>query len=140
MSCVFCVRANTFFVLCVPPVRNVHKSEYRLIITEQLTIPTSKPIVTHIFCSCQHLYVFSVMIACSTGPYPRRQGQVSSSSNRLLRAQSLYAALCFLSVKPLFYLTTICRQFLFAHSAYYHNDTLTAAHSCGGLAAENDKR
>jgi len=32
--------------LCVRPVRNVHKCESRLIITEQLTVPTSTAIVT----------------------------------------------------------------------------------------------
>jgi len=63
---VFFVRVNAGIVLCVPPVRNVHKCEYGLITTEQLT-------VTHQYsysysdihlCFCQYLYVFSVMIAC----------------------------------------------------------------------------
>jgi len=54
ISCVFCVRANTVIVLCIPPVRNVHKCESRLIITEQLTAPTSTAIVT-----ATHTYAFA---------------------------------------------------------------------------------
>jgi len=85
------VTAITVIVLCVPPVRIVYKCQYRLTVTEQLTVPTSKAIVTvthtHL-CFCQHLYVFSAMTACSTGPHPRCQGQETSSSNQLLCVQS----------------------------------------------------
>jgi len=36
------VTANTFIVLCVPPVRNVHKCQSMLITTEQLTSTDQK--------------------------------------------------------------------------------------------------
>ena len=50
-------------------------------------VPTSKATVAAIHTNhfCQNLYVFPTMIACSTGPHSRCQGNASSSSNR--RAQ-----------------------------------------------------
>jgi hypothetical protein len=53
---------------------------------------------------------------------------------------SLGAILCLRPTKPLFYLTTICRQLFFAPSPYYCNHSLLAAHKNGGLTAGNDKR
>ena len=67
------------------------------------------------------------MISCSTGQHPRCQGQATSSSKHMLRVQSVYAALGLQPIiKPLFYLTTIGRQFLFASSLYYRSHTLPA--------------
>ena len=50
-------------------------------------VPTSRATVTAIHTNhfCQNLYVSPTMIACSSGPHPRCQGNASSSSNR--RAQ-----------------------------------------------------
>ena len=138
----FFVRVNAGIVLCVPPVRNVHKCEYGLITTEQLT-------VTHQYsysysdihlCFCQYLYVFSVMIACRYR-YPThaakvRQLQVQTDCS----VHNLGAVLCLQPTNLLFYLTINCRQFLFVLSTYYRSHSLSAAHTSGGLTTGSDKR
>jgi len=118
ISCLF-VPTNTAVVLCVRPVRNVHKCDYRLIRTEQLT-------VTHHYsysysdihlCICQYLYVFSVMIACRYR-YPTHAAKVRELQDQTdCSVHSLGAVLCLQPIiKPSFYLTTIGRHFLFAPS------------------------
>jgi hypothetical protein len=111
ISCVFCVRPNTVTVLCVRPVKNVHKCQYRLIITDQLK-------VTHQYsysygdihlCICQYLYVFSVMIACR---YRTRPTQPRS---------------CNFKFKPTALCTLLCAHSLWRiFSTFYEAITLSA--------------
>jgi hypothetical protein len=143
ISCVFCVRANTVIVLCVRPVRNVHKCQYRLITTEQLTITHQYSYSysdTHL-CICQDLYVFSVMIACRY----RTRPTLPRSCNFKFKptdccVHTPCGAFCLHSTKPLLYMPAICRHFLFATSLCYFNHNLQSANRSGGLAAGNDKR
>ena len=92
------VTANTVIVLCVPPVRNVHKCQSILITTEQLTGTDqySYSYTDTNLCLCQELYVFSKTITFRTGPLPRCQGQKFKPT-----------ALCTISVLRCFYILQI---------------------------------
>jgi hypothetical protein len=135
------VTAITVIVLCVPPVRIVYICQYRLTITEQLTVPTSKTIVTathadDFVSTCMVSLQWQPAVPDTTHVAKVRKLQVQTNCS----VHNLDAALCLRPTNPLFYLTTIGPSLLFAPSPYYRSHSLPAAHICGRVAAENDKR